>query len=149
MGIPAVGISGFAGFGDSTEGPYTNQNKVFEFTDNVSWICGAHSIKAGASIRFDQYNQVGNQFSRGSFVFDGRGTGSATGVATPGGAAFADFLLGYMRSSESAVALATTDFRAISQSYYFTDTWRMRGDMTLDYGVRYEYVPPWLDRAAR
>jgi hypothetical protein len=55
---------------------------VFEFTDNVSWIRGAHSIKAGASIRFDQYDQVGNQFSRGSFVFDGRGTGSPTGVAT-------------------------------------------------------------------
>ena len=77
---------------------------MFEFTDNVSWIRSAHSIKAGASIRFDQYNQVGNQFSRGSFVFDGRATGSATGVATPGGAAFADFLLGSMRSSEAAVA---------------------------------------------
>ena len=102
-GIPAIGISGFAGFGDSTEGPYTNRNKTFEFTDNVSWIRNAHSIKLGASIRYDQYNQVGNQFSRGSFVFDGRATGSATGVATPGGAAFADYLLGTMRSSEAAV----------------------------------------------
>ena len=145
-GIPAIGISGFAGFGDNTEGPYTNRNKTFEFTDNVSWIRNAHSIKLGASIRYDQYNQVGNQFSRGSFVFDGRATGSATGVATPGGAAFADFLLGTMRSSEAAVQLATTNFRAISQSYYFADTWRMRGDMTLDYGLRYEYVPPWLDK---
>ncbi len=145
-GIPAVGISGFSGFGDSTEGPYTNRNKTFEFTDNVSWIRSSHSIKAGASIRYDQYNQVGNQFSRGSFVFDGRATGSLTGVATPGGAAFADFLLGTMRSSESAVQLATTNFRAVSQSYYFADTWRMRGDMTLDYGLRYEYVPPWLDK---
>ena len=98
------------------------------------------------SIRFDQYNQVGNQFSRGSFAFDGRATGSATGVATPGAPAFADFLLGYMRRSESAVALATTEFRAISQAYYFTDTWRMRDDMTLDLGIRYEYVPPWLDK---
>ncbi len=57
-GIPSIGISGFSGFGDSTEGPYTNKNKVFEFTDNVSWIRSAHSIKAGASIRFDQFNQV-------------------------------------------------------------------------------------------
>jgi len=113
-GIPAIGISGFAGFGDNTEGPYTNRNKTFEFTDNVSWIRNAHSIKLGASIRYDQYNQVGNQFSRGSFVFDGRATGSATGVATPGGAAFADFLLGTMRSSEAAVQLATTNFRAIN-----------------------------------
>ena len=75
-GIPAIGISGYSGFGDSTEGPYTNRNKVFEFIDNLSWIRGTHSFKLGASIRFDQYNQVGNQFSRGSFQFDGRATGS-------------------------------------------------------------------------
>ena len=144
-GIPSIGITGFSGFGDSTEGPYTNRNKAFEFTDNLSWIRGRHSFKVGANIRFDQYNQVGNQFARGSFTFDGRATGSATGVATSGGAAFADFLLGYMRTSESAVALATTNFRSTSQSYYFTDTWRLRDNMTLDLGVRYEYVPPWLD----
>src|SRR4029450_13750363 len=92
------------GFGDSTEGPYTNRNKTFEFTDNLSWFRGTHAFKVGASVRFDQYNQVGNQFSRGSFTFDGRATGSATGAPTPGAAAFADFLLGYQRTSESAVA---------------------------------------------
>ena len=145
-GIPAIGISGYNGFGDSTEGPYTNRNKVFEFIDNLSWIRGTHSFKLGGSIRFDQFNQVGNQFSRGSFQFDGRATGSFTGMATPGAAAFADFLLGYQRLSEAAVALATTRFRAISQAYYFTDTWRMRGNMTLDLGLRYEYTPPWLDK---
>lgn len=146
-GIPSIGISGFSGFGDSTEGPYTNRNKVFEFTDNLSWIRGRHSLKVGASVRFDHFNQVGNQFARGSFAFDGRGTGSTTGAATPGAAAFADFLLGNMRSSESAVALARTEFRSISQAYYFTDTWRMRDDMTLDLGIRYEYIPPWRDES--
>ena len=145
-GIPAITISGYNGFGDSTEGPYTNRNKVFEFTDNLSWVRGTHSLKLGGNIRFDHFNQVGNQFSRGSFQFDGRATGSLTGAATPGGAAFADFLLGYDRLSEAAVALANTKFRAISQAYYFNDTWRMRSNMTLDYGLRYEYTPPWLDK---
>jgi hypothetical protein len=146
-GIPSIGITGFSGFGDSTEGPYTNRNRVYEFTDNLSWFRGRHSFKAGASVRFDQYNQVGNQFSRGAFNFDGRATGSLNGTATSGPAAFADFLLGYMRTSESAVALARTNFRATSQAYYFTDTWRVRDDMTLDLGIRYEYVPPWLDKS--
>ena len=99
--------------------------QVFEFVDNLSWIRGTHSFKLGGSIRFDQFNQDGNQFSRGSFQFDGRATGSFTGAATPGAAAFADFLLGYQRS-EAARALATTKFRAISQAYHFNDTWRMR-----------------------
>jgi hypothetical protein len=144
-GIPSIGINGLSGFGDSTEGPYTNENKVFEVIDNVSWIRGRHSFKVGAHLRMDHYNQVGNQFPRGGFQFDGRATGSLTGAATPTAGAFADFLLGYQRLSELSVALAITEFRALSQSYYFTDTWRMRDNMTLDLGLRYEYVPPFED----
>src|SRR6185503_15518886 len=83
-GIPSIGITGYNGFGDSTEGPYTNRNKAFEITDNLSWFRGRHSFKAGGTIRWDQYNQVGNQFSRGSFNFDGRATGSLNGTAISG-----------------------------------------------------------------
>jgi carboxypeptidase family protein len=135
-GIPSIGITGFSGFGDNTEGPYTNRNKAFEFSDNVTWIQGRHSFKAGGSIRYDMYNQVGNQFARGNFQFQNIATGYA----------FADFLLGYTQQDESAVALAVTQFRALSQAYYFTDTWKLRSNMTLDLGLRYEYTPPWLDK---
>jgi hypothetical protein len=144
-GIPSIGINGLSGFGDSTEGPYTNNNKVYEFIDNVSWIRGRHSFKVGAHFRIDHYNQVGNQFPRGGFQFDGRATGSLVGNATPIAPSFADFLLGYQRLSELSVQLAVTEFRALSQSYYITDTWRMRDNMTLDLGLRYEYVPPFRD----
>ena len=146
-GIPSIGIQGLSGFGDGTEGPYTNRNKVFEIIDNVSWIKGRHSFKVGGHFRIDHYNQVGNQFPRGGFQFDGRATGSLTGVLTPIAPSFADFLLGYQRLSELSVQLAVTEFRAFSQSYYMTDTWRMSDNMTLDLGLRYEYVPPFQDQA--
>jgi hypothetical protein len=134
-GIPSISVTGFSGFGDNTEGPYTNRNRAFEFSDNVSWIRGRHAFKAGGSLRYDMYNQVGNQFARGNFQFQPIATGYA----------FADFLLGYTQQDESAVALAVTQFRALSQAYYFTDTWKVRSDMTFDLGLRYEYTPPWLD----
>jgi hypothetical protein len=146
-GIPSIGINGLSGFGDSTEGPYTNRNKVFEIIDNVSWIKGRHSFKVGAHFRIDHYNQVGNQFPRGGFQFDGRATGSLNGSVATIAPAFADFLLGYQRLSELSVQLAVTEFRAVSQNYYITDTWRMRDNMTLDLGLRYEYVPPFEDKA--
>jgi hypothetical protein len=148
-GIPSIGVSGYSGFGDSTEGPYTNRNKAFEFTDNPVVVQGAPFLQSRRQHPpTTEYNQVGNQFSRGSFTFDGRATGSLTGAAVSGAPAFADFLLGYMRTSESAVALARTNFRSVSQAYYFTDTWRMRDDMTLDLGIRYEYVHRGWTRAA-
>ena len=134
-GIPAVPITGFSAFGDSTEGPYTNRNHAYEFNDNLAWIKGRHSFKVGGGIRYDMYNQVGNQFARGNFQFQNIATGYA----------FADFMTGYIQQAESAVALAVTKFRALSQAYYFTDTWKMRSDMTLDFGLRYEYTPPWFD----
>ena len=146
-GIPSIGITGYSGFGNSTNGPYVNRNHVYEIIDNVSWIHGRHSLKVGGSLRYDMFNQIGNQFPRGSFSFDGRATGSLTGVATPGAASLADFLLGNIRQSQLAAGLATVEFRALSQSYYITDTWRMRDDMTLDLGLRYEYVPPFLDKS--
>ena len=135
-GIPSIGITGFSGFGDSTEGPYTNRNKAFEFSDNVTWIRGRHSFKVGGTIRYDMFNQVGNQFARGNFQFQNIATGYA----------FADYMLGYTQQTEAAVALAVTKFRALSQSYYFTDTWKVRSNMTFDLGLRYEYTPPWLDK---
>jgi hypothetical protein len=135
-GIPSIGITGFSGFGDSTEGPYTNRNKAFELSDSVTWVRGRHAFKAGGGIRYDMYNQVGNQFARGNFQFQNIATGYA----------FADYLLGYTQQDESAVALAVTKFRALSQSYYFTDTWKVRSNMTFDLGLRYEYTPPWLDK---
>jgi Carboxypeptidase regulatory-like domain len=146
-GIPRININGLSGFGDDTEGPYTNRNKVFEIIDNVSWIKGRHSFKAGAHVRIDHYNQVGNQFPRGGFNFDGRATGSLNGTVATIAPSFADFLLGYQRLSELSVQLAVTEFRAVSQSYYLTDTWRMTDNMTLDLGLRYEYVPPFEDKA--
>jgi hypothetical protein len=76
-GIPSIGITGFSGFGDSTEGPYTNRNRAFEFADNVSWIRGRHSFKVGGGVRYDMYNQVGNQFARGNFAFQNIATGYA------------------------------------------------------------------------
>ncbi len=82
------------------------------------------------------YNQVGNQFARGNFQFQPIATGYA----------FADFLLGYPQQTESAVALAVTKFRSLSQAYYIADTWRVSSNMTFDLGLRYEYTPPWLDK---
>jgi len=134
-GIPQISITGFSPFGDNTEGPYTNTNHALEFNDSMTWIRGRHSFKGGGSIRYDMYNQTGNQFARGNFQFQNIATGYA----------FADFMLGYTQQDESAVALAVTKFRALSQAYYFTDTWKVSSNMTFDLGLRYEYTPPWFD----
>ncbi len=135
-GIPEIPIRGFSTFGDSTEGPYTNKNHTFEWVENLSWVRGKHSLRFGTNVRRDRYNQVGNQFPRGSFIIEDQATGYG----------FADYMLGYTRRDEASVALAETQFRATSQAYYVDDTWKVRPNLTLNFGLRYEYTPPWLDK---
>jgi hypothetical protein len=72
-GTPGVTILGFSGFGDDVNGPFVVYDHTFQWIDNVSWTRGAHSIKMGAEIRRDRFNQTGNQNARG--VFDYRQPG--------------------------------------------------------------------------
>ncbi len=134
-GLPNMTIPGFSGFGDNPSLPFTGNNSVFQFIDNISWIRGNHSMRMGAEFRLDRYNMIGTQEIRGSLNIDRNVTGYA----------FADYMLGMISGTRSAGALGEGWYRSTSQAYFVQDTWRIRPDITLDLGLRYEYTPPWLD----
>ena len=135
-GIPQVCFNEFSCFGDDTEGPYVNYNTTFQLADNLSWIRGRHSMRFGAEIRRDRFNQNGNQFPRGSFTISGDATGFD----------FSDYVLGYSSQDEAALTSAVAQFRATSQAYYFDDIFKLRPNLTINLGLRYEFVPPWYDK---
>jgi carboxypeptidase family protein/TonB-dependent receptor-like protein len=135
-GIPFINISGYSTFGDQTDGPYVTNDHTFQWIDNISWTHGTHSMKFGGEIRRDRFNQAGNQFIRGSFIIQGQSTGYA----------FADYMLGYTRQDENSAGLAVTQFRATSQAYYVDDSWKVRPNLTVNVGLRYEFTPAWADR---
>src|SRR3954447_20953435 len=150
-GIPNVAPTNYSGFGDDSEGPYANDNNSLQFIDNFSWVRGKHSFRFGGEIRRDRYNQVGNQFARGQFTFDGSLTGiTGTNPSTRvGGDAFADFMVGYSKRSEAAVAIASANFRDTSYAFYFDDVWKVTPRLTVNYGLRYEVTPPWQDTSGK
>lgn len=143
-GIPQMGISGFSGFGDHGFLPFIDRNDTFQFVDSMSMVRGAHSLRFGVEIRKHRFNELGNSFPRGAFNFDGNATqnpASRTGT----GAAFADYLLGLVRTSDAALILADTQLRSTPQSYYIDDVWKIRPNITLNLGLRYENTPPYYD----
>ena len=96
-GIPSIGIPNYTGIGDSTDGPFENKNSTLQFLNNTSITRGKHSFRFGGEIRRDQFNQVGNQYGRGSFTFAMTPTQDPrahAGSGLPQGDAFASFLLG-------------------------------------------------------
>ena len=56
-----------SGFGDNSQGPFDVHNTIIQVVDNVSVIRGKHSLRFGFEIKRDRYNQLGNEFPRGSF----------------------------------------------------------------------------------
>lgn len=153
-GIPSIAVTNYSGFGDDSEGPYANDNHSMQFIDNFSWNRGKHALRFGGELRRDAYNQVGNQFARGSFLFDINATSTtirntAGALAASGGDAFADMLLGQTKRAEAAVAIAEAKFRSWSSGLYIDDVWKVKSNLTVNAGLRYEITPPWLDTTGR
>jgi hypothetical protein len=143
-GIPFVGFSGtgFTGIGDSTEGPFVNDNNTLQLVEKLSWVHGKHALRFGFEYNRQNYNQFGNQFSRGSFTFQPNTTRSATGT---GGYAFAEFLLGNIFASTNAITIANAKFQRNVEHAFVDDTWKLTPKLTLSLGLRWELTPPFTN----
>jgi len=146
-GVPAVTNLGTTSTWGGGADPYTNQDAAFQWVDNVSLVRGKHTFRMGADIRRDRYNYNGGQFLDPSMEFNGQNTRNPNTNA--GGANLADFFLGYMSTVRYAVAPAFGQLRSTTQAYYFQDTWRVSPTLTIDAGLRYEYIQPYVDRSGR
>jgi hypothetical protein len=110
-------------------------NNTFQWSDNLSRIIGHHTLKLGGSFHLDQVNIRSNSINNGSFVFQGAETGSD----------FADFLLGvastYEQGDASAFYIRNKYIGAFAQ-----DSWKVRHDLVLNYGLRWDVLPPWHEK---
>ena len=117
-------------------------------TTHSSWLIMCPGLTASTAFRFgfeysrQNFNQIGNQFSRGQFAFQPNATQSSTKT---GGDAFAEFLLGDLYQSTVAVALAKAKFQRNAEAAFVDDTWKVTPKVTLTLGLRYELTPPWTD----
>jgi hypothetical protein len=147
-GTPRVGMSGNSvsrSWGEATGGPFINRNRTYQIVNNVSWVRGEHTVKFGGEIASVRFNQIGNQFPRGLLQFNSRGT-ALPGQVSSTGDAFASGLLGWMDEATRSLGIANVQFRQTYAHLYAEDTWRVRPNLTLNFGLRYEYTPPFRDR---
>jgi hypothetical protein len=110
-------------------------NNTSQISDNFTKSIGAHTFKAGAGFHFDQVNINPDAIYNGSFSFTGAETGSD----------FADFLLGIPSSYSQGDSLAFY-LRNRYAGLYAQDSWRARPHLTLNYGLRWDMLPPWREK---
>jgi hypothetical protein len=145
-GVPNIGISTLSGLGEESDAPFINDDKTIQFVDNFSWILGEHSVKFGGELRRVLYDQIGGVVTRGRFNFDGRYTNNGARTGATGGAPFADFLLGHFNNAESQVGAPIADFRSNYYALYISDNWKASENLTIDFGLRWEYDQPFIDK---
>jgi hypothetical protein len=148
-GVPQINMgNGLSGFGNSTNGPYIFNNKYHQFVDNFTWNLGKHSIRLGGEYRHNEFPSFGNEYTRGSFTYNGNYTADPTSIGTnkaSPGYIGADFLLGTFDQASMAVSAANTDYTSNEWGLYIDDTWKVTPKLTVTAGLRWEVAQPLLD----
>ena len=126
-------------FNNFSIGTNTNElkqiNNTFQWRDGFSKVAGTHTIKAGGEFHYDQVNTNPIAQLNGNFIF----FGSETGVD------FADFLLG-VPSQYNQSQLQAFYGRNKYVGIYGQDSWRVRRNLTLNYGLRWDRIEPWYEK---
>ncbi len=116
--------------------------------DVITWTNGNHTWKFGGEASWELKNENANNITQGNFLFSGvrtRGTSGSISL-TQTGLAFADFLLGRAESYSEDQFDVTVNLRFGRREFFAQDTWRFRPNLTLDFGVRYQYFVPVTDQ---
>ncbi|HYN85703.1 MAG TPA: hypothetical protein VER32_10635, partial [Pyrinomonadaceae bacterium] len=126
---------------------YTNS----VFRDVMTWTRGSHTFKFGGEISFEGKDENANNITGGAFTFDSTTTaGASAGVTlTQTGSAIASFLLGRAGGTNPYFEDqfdVTVNLRFGRRELFAQDTWKVRPNLTLDYGVRWQYFVPVTDK---
>lgn len=146
-GPPSLSFSsGIAGLTDGNS--ESNRNRTDQFLLRISTTRGHHTILAGGDLRKQEYNLFQQQNPRGSFTFTGAAT-SRAGSASASGSDLADFLLGLPDTSALAYGNADKYLRQTVYDLYVNDDWRVRPELTINAGLRWEFGAPMTELKGR
>lgn len=131
---PTINVSGFSSMGSGQLIGIHYKN--FNPKDNLTWVRGPHTMKFGADLSWERKNENAANATQGAFGFTGTQT-ARTGVSGSG-RGLADFLLGRASSYSESEFDVTNHLRFGRTEFYAQDTWKLRPNFQLDYGLRYQ-----------
>ena len=116
---------------------------TYQVLDNFSRLIGKHTVRFGGTFHYTQMTENLSNVENGNFEFGGTETGID----------FADFLIGAPTKSASG-SVAPYEQGQGPPSYgrnhyaglYGQDSWRLRINLTLNYGLRWEFSTPWSEK---
>ena len=137
FGLSFITISGFSPLGHEFNNPQQSSTNMFQVLDGASYVRGRHLWKFGFEFRAVQQNAFRDVQSRGFLTFSSQ-------VPITGNA-LADLLLGLPAVTGGARLDNAQHLRTESYGFYVNDSFRIRPNLTISTGLRYEYNSPPVD----
>jgi carboxypeptidase family protein len=148
-GVPFISVSGSFNIGNNFEGQLPQAGNTYQFSDNLSRVVGHHTLKFGADIRRQQFNQFLYFNVNGDYSYFGGGTNDPALADVNGNE---NLLPNYLLGLPDTYTQGSAQLEAVrSSSFYFygQDSWKIRPNVTLNYGLRWELNTPLHDRFNR
>ena len=140
-GVPFITIQGGFTIGNDYEGELPQVGNTYQFSDNFTRVMGNHTAKFGIDFRIQKFFQTLYFDPNGDYTYSGGGpndTGSTIG----------NYLLG-LPDSYLQGSTQSEDIRSHSVYLFAQDSWKVRPNVTLNYGLRWEYNQPMYDAGLR
>jgi len=154
-GFPQIQMGSGAVTGGSTYKPLTSREKVYGLMDSLTYTRGKHNFKFGYEYRHIDSHSDYSLFPVPYEYFAGPGSNFTSdpyyGFYDPnayyynGGAEIADLLLGLPEVVDQGLQFKAPETTANEQTFFFQDYWQVTPKLNITYGLRYEYVQPYIE----
>ncbi len=138
-GVPEIDFNNFV-IGVPSR-PNQMVENIYQILDNYSRVVGTHTLKFGGQYHYNQLEENLSNVANGNFFFGSNFSGQASET----GDDFVDFLLGAPSSYVQGQS-----YPSYGRNFYFglyaQDSWRVKSNLTFNYGIRYDVSAPWHEK---
>jgi hypothetical protein len=139
QGVPEIDFNNFV-IGVPSR-PNQLVENIYQVIDNYSRVVGTHTLKFGGQYHYNQLEENLSNVANGNYFFGSNFSGQPSET----GSDFVDFLLG-----APSQFVQGQSYPSYGRNFYFglyaQDSWRVKSNLTFNYGLRYDVSAPWHEK---